>query len=121
MDYSEAGGLRIAKPLYEFVNAEAIPGTGVDPPAFWAGLRARCSRELAPRNKALLAKRDAMQAQIDAWHLRHRGKPFDQAAYQAFLREHRLPGARAGGFRRRAPTMSIPRSPRSPGRSSSCR
>ena len=85
MDYVNAGVLRIARPLYEFVNTEAIPGTGVSADAFWVGLGALVD-ELAPRNKALLHERDILQAQIDAWHLANRGKPTDQAAYLEFLR-----------------------------------
>jgi len=86
MDYSEAGGLRIAKPLYEFINAEAIPGTDVTVEAFWAGFGALVS-ELAPRNKALLDKRDGLQGQIDEWHRSHRSQPIDRDAYVGFLRE----------------------------------
>ncbi|MEO9189344.1 MAG: malate synthase G, partial [Acetobacteraceae bacterium] len=82
----EAGGLTVARVLYEFVNEEAIPGTGVEPEAFWRGFAALL-RELAPRNRALLDRRDALQARIDAWHAERRGKDIDAAEYQAFLRE----------------------------------
>jgi malate synthase len=85
LDYVEAGGLRIARTLYEFVTAEAIPGTGIDPAAFWQGFGALV-RDLAPRNKALLERRDLLQQKIDHWHLAHRGKPIDQDAYLRFLR-----------------------------------
>jgi malate synthase len=85
MDFVNAGGLQVARPLYDFVNAEAIPGTGIDADAFWQGLGALIE-DLAPRNRALLDKRDALQQQIDAWHLDNRGKPIDPAAYQDFLR-----------------------------------
>ena len=85
MDFVNAGGLQVARPLYDFVSAEAIPGTGIDAKAFWQGFGALID-DLAPRNKALLEKRDAMQRQIDAWHLGNRGKPIDPAAYQDFLR-----------------------------------
>jgi malate synthase len=84
MDTIDAGGLRIAQPLYQFVNAEAIPGTGVDAATFWSGFGALV-RDLAPRNRTLLDRRDALQRQIDAWHLANRGRPLDQAAYTAFL------------------------------------
>jgi malate synthase len=86
MDRIEAGGLRVARVLHEFVNDETIPGTGVAPERFWQGLGALV-RALAPRNRALLDRRDALQARIDAWHGEHRGRPVDQAAYEAFLRE----------------------------------
>jgi malate synthase len=78
-------GLSIATVLYDFVNAEALPGTGLDPVAFWTGF-AQLLAEFSPRNAALLAKRDAIQAKIDAWHLAHKAAP-DPAAYQAFLTE----------------------------------
>jgi malate synthase len=80
------GSLTIAKPLYDFVVEEAIPGTGVDPNAFWTGLGQIIS-EMGPDNQALLAKRDQLQEAIDGWHRNHHGKAFDQAAYEAFLRE----------------------------------
>ena len=86
MERAEAAGLKIARTLYDFVNAEAILGTGVAPDAFWSGFAGLLS-ELAPRCAALLAKRDLIQGQIDAWHLEHRGKPFDQGVYLGFLRE----------------------------------
>ncbi|MBV9252141.1 MAG: malate synthase G [Acetobacteraceae bacterium] len=85
MDYVNAGGLQIARPLFEFVNTEAIPGTGIDPSAFWTGFGAMVG-DLAARNKALLARRDELQAQIDAWHREHRGKTPDPQAYIEFLR-----------------------------------
>ncbi|MCJ8168267.1 malate synthase G [Atopomonas sediminilitoris] len=81
----QVGGLQVAKVLYDFVNNQAIPGTGVDAEQFWQGLDALV-HDLAPKNKALLAKRDAMQAQIDAWHQARAGQ-HDHAAYVAFLKE----------------------------------
>jgi malate synthase len=86
MAYVDAGGLKIAQDLYDFVTAEAIPGTGVAPEAFWVGFGALV-RDLAPGNKALLDKRDALQDAIDAWHRGRRGRPLDQRDYEAFLRE----------------------------------
>jgi malate synthase len=85
-DHVEAGGLRIAHPLHHFVTTEAIPGTGIDPAAFWRGF-GDLVRELAPRNKALLERRDALQQQIDDWHRAHRGQPIEGGAYRQFLRE----------------------------------
>jgi malate synthase len=84
MQYVDAGDLRVAKPLYDFVQDEALPGTGVDPKAFWIGFSALV-HDLAPTNRALLEKRDAMQAAIDAWHKEHSARPIDGAAYRAFL------------------------------------
>jgi malate synthase len=78
--------LDVAPVLKTFIETEALPGTGVAPEAFWTGL-AGLLADLAPRNAALLAKRDALQAQIDTWHREHAEKPMDAAAYQAFLRE----------------------------------
>jgi malate synthase len=82
----EAGGLRVAKPLYDFIKDEALPGTGVDAERFWSAL-ADIIHELAPRNRALLATRDELQARIDAWHLEQRGQRIAPAAYKAFLGE----------------------------------
>jgi malate synthase len=86
MDLIEAGGLKIDRTLHDFVVNEAIPETGIAPAAFWRGF-AELVHDLAPINRALLAKRDALQAQIDDWHRSHRARPVDQAAYEAFLRE----------------------------------
>src|SRR5580658_1280599 len=86
MDWVNAAGLIIDPGLYEFVNTEAIPGTGIDPAAFWAGF-AELLSDLGPRCAALLAKRDSLQAAIDAWHIDWRAKPFDQPAYLSFLHE----------------------------------
>jgi len=85
-DRIEAGDLEVAKVLYEFINDEALPGTGVDAERFWSALD-RIIHDLAPRNRELLARRDELQARIDAWHLERREQPFDLEAYQGFLRE----------------------------------
>jgi malate synthase len=79
-----AGDIEIDARLADFVRREAAPGTAVDPSAFWEGFAALV-RRLAPRNAALLARRDALQAQIDDWHRQHPGALFDPAAYRAFL------------------------------------
>src|SRR5690606_3199500 len=78
--------LQVATPLHDFIQNEALPGTGVDPAAFWAGFD-ELMHELAPRNRALLAERDRIQAELDDWHRRNPGPISDQAAYQAFLRK----------------------------------
>ncbi len=82
----EIEGLRVAPVLADFVTNEAIPGTGIAAPAFWRGF-AGMIHDLAPKNRALLAKRDALQSRIDAWHCdrRGRGQPHDPSAYRAFL------------------------------------
>ena len=77
-------GLVVAEDLRRFVSEEALPGTGVDADRFWSGFAA-ILRDLAPRNRALLDRRDALQADIDAWHRDRRGQPHDPAAYAAFL------------------------------------
>jgi malate synthase len=81
----QIGGLRIATSLHRFVEDEALPGSGVDPQAFWEGVDA-IVHDLAPRNRELLARRDELQSRIDDWHREHPGKP-DPDAYTAFLRE----------------------------------
>ncbi len=82
----QVGGLQVAKVLLDFVNNEAIPGTGISAEQFWAGADA-VIHDLAPKNRALLAKRDEIQAQIDAWHQARKGQAHDAVAYKAFLQE----------------------------------
>ncbi|MEQ9133611.1 MAG: malate synthase G [Thalassobaculum sp.] len=82
----EVGGLQIAKSLYDFANAEALPGTGVSAEDFWAAAAA-IVHDLAPKNAALLAERDALQAKIDDWHRQRRGALLDLEAYKAFLKQ----------------------------------
>nr|WP_298114118.1 malate synthase G [uncultured Pseudomonas sp.] len=82
----QVGGLQVAKVLFDFVNNEAIPGTGIAADKFWEGAVAVID-ELAPKNRALLAKRDQIQAQIDAWHQARAGQAHDAVAYKAFLEE----------------------------------
>ncbi|MCE4553687.1 malate synthase G [Pelomonas cellulosilytica] len=71
--------------LARFIDTEVLPGTGVDREAFWAGFSA-IAHELAPKNRALLAERDRLQAELDAWHEAHPGPIADMTAYQAFLK-----------------------------------
>jgi malate synthase len=80
------GGLNVAKDLHDFVGREALPGTGLEAEAFWSGL-AEILADLTPRNRELLAARDAIQAKIDAYHRERRGRPLDQESYESFLRE----------------------------------
>ncbi|MEM7042310.1 MAG: malate synthase G [Pseudomonadota bacterium] len=80
------GELQVDKALCDFVNDEAIPGTGIAPDAFWPAF-ADILRDFTPRNRDLLAKRDRLQTQIDDWHHAQKGRLFDQAAYKAFLEE----------------------------------
>ena len=82
----EKNGLRIAAELVRFVEDRALPGTGLDVAAFWNGFAAIFT-QFAPRNAALLAKRDVLQEKLDAWHEARAGKPIDMAEYTAFLGE----------------------------------
>ncbi|MEV6320826.1 malate synthase G [Nocardia sp. NPDC051787] len=82
----QVGGLQVAGVLHEFVENEALPGTGVDSAAFWAGAE-QVINDLAPRNRALLAERDEIQGKVDAWHAEHPGANYDKAAYKNFLTE----------------------------------
>ncbi|MGB3816111.1 MAG: malate synthase G [Shinella sp.] len=85
MTYTDKNGLSIDGALYDFIIKEALPGTGVDAERFFADFSA-IVHDLAPENRALLAKRDALQEKIDGWY-RANGAPSDMAAYEAFLRE----------------------------------
>ena len=77
-------GLQVAPELVDFIDTQALPGTGIAPATFWAGL-SQMVHELGPENRALLAKRDDIQARIDAWHVAHKDAPHDHEAYKAFL------------------------------------
>ncbi|SCZ34114.1 MULTISPECIES: malate synthase G [unclassified Pseudomonas] len=85
-EHVQVGGLQVAKVLFDFVNNEAIPGTGLTADAFWAGAD-KVIHDLAPKNKALLAKRDDFQARIDAWHQARADQAHDAVAYKAFLQD----------------------------------
>ena len=81
----EIAGLRVAGELFTFIADEALPGTGIGEIQFWKRFAAIVT-EMSPRNRALLARRDALQAQLDGWY-RQNGAPADMAAYKAFLTE----------------------------------
>ena len=82
----QKGGLDIANELHDLVVNEIAPGTGIDPEQFWAELE-NILADLAPKNKALLAKREDLQKQIDSWHKARQGQAIDMAEYKAFLTE----------------------------------
>ena len=82
----DVNGLSIAKSLYDFVQDEALPGTGIRSDRFWAGL-ADIIRDFQPRNQALLAVRDKLQALIDDYYRAHQTPPANQAEYERFLRK----------------------------------
>ena len=79
-------GLSVATVLYDFVNQEALPGTGLEQEAFWAGF-AKLLKHFATTNAVLLGKRDEIQKKLDGWYRAQKGKPHDQGAYEAYLRE----------------------------------
>ena len=80
---AEIAGLRVAGELFTFVADEALPGTGIAEVEFWKRFAAIVNA-LAPKNRALLARRDELQAKLDDWYRAH-GAPTDMAAYKAFL------------------------------------
>ncbi|MBF9197037.1 malate synthase G [Microvirga terrestris] len=82
----QTNGLQVAPVLHDFIEREALPYTGVSADAFWKGL-AGLVKEFAPRDRELLAIRDKLQGQIDEYHRARKGQPFDQAAYEQFLRD----------------------------------
>jgi len=82
----QVGALRVAESLLKMINEEAIPGTGIEPDQFWSALGG-ILRDLGPENRALLARRDELQAQIDAWHLERTGQPHHQEEYRSFLED----------------------------------
>ncbi|RYE64396.1 MAG: malate synthase G [Oxalobacteraceae bacterium] len=81
----EKNGLQIEEQLYRFLVEEALPDTGVEPDRFFEEL-SNIVHDLAPKNRDLLAKRDAFQEKLDGWY-RQNGAPADLAVYEAFLRE----------------------------------
>ena len=85
-DRIAAGGLQVDKELYDFINDEALPGTGVSQEAFWSGFD-RLVHGLAPRNRELLAKREDLQRRIDAWYRENHDEPIDLPEYKAMLQE----------------------------------
>ena len=90
-DRITVNGLQVATVLHDFINNEALPGTGVDADAFWAGA-ASVIADLAPRNRELLAVRDDLQTKLDAWHRDHKDADLtpgsaDFDSYKSFLTE----------------------------------
>jgi malate synthase len=82
----QQGGLQVNPALHQLLEDEIAPGTGVSPEQFWQGLESIVN-DLGPRNRELLATRDALQAKIDRWHQSNPGADYDRAAYKAFLAE----------------------------------
>lgn len=82
--YVEVGGLKVASVLYDFIEAEVLPGSGVERDQFWQGFN-QLVHSFAPKNRELLEKRDEIQSKIDAWHKTHSNPEFKE--YEQFLRE----------------------------------
>ncbi len=81
----EISGLSVDRALYELIDAEVAPGTGVDSAAFWQAF-ADINQQMGPENRRLLEVRDDLQAKLDAWHKTHFGR-IDAAEYRAYLEE----------------------------------
>jgi malate synthase len=79
-------GLQVATVLKNFIDEQVLPGTGIEPAAFWLGFDA-IVHDLAPKNAALLAERDRLQAELDAWHAKHPGPVRNMAKYRRFLQK----------------------------------
>ena len=84
--FIEVGDLKVDEGLYRLVKDEIAPGTGVSVERFWKSL-GEIVRDLEPKNRSLLEKRDRLQAQIDQWHRARKGQAFNRDEYQAFLKE----------------------------------
>jgi malate synthase len=81
----EINGLKVAKELHDFVANEAIPGTGIDAAQFWSGF-AQIVDDLAPKNRALLQKRDALQQKLDDFYKSKRDSGYSEEEYETFLK-----------------------------------
>ena len=85
-DYVQRSDLSVARLLADFIETQALPGTDVDAADFWRALDS-LAHEFGPKNRALLQVREDIQKKIDSYHLDRKGAQWDQAAYQAFLRD----------------------------------
>ena len=85
MKIIEKNGLKISSVMFDFVNNEAIPETGLDSDQFWAKF-SEVVHEMAPTNKYLIEKRETIQKKIDDWHKSNKGKEFDKTEYIKFLK-----------------------------------
>ncbi|AQR61103.1 malate synthase G [Brevundimonas sp. LM2] len=86
MPHHDRAGLSVDPQLSAFLEDEVLPGLGIGADGFWSGV-AQIFARFAPENRVLLARRDDLQAQIDAWHVARKGQPHDPAATEGFLRE----------------------------------
>ena len=85
-EYINIAGIQVAKSLYELVKNEISPGTGIKCDDAWQSF-SNILTKLSVKNRALLSKRDELQARIDAWHLQHKHKKIDYAEYKDYLYE----------------------------------
>lgn len=85
-DRIEKNGLLVASELHNFIENEALPGSGIDAQTFWSGL-AGLAKTYGPKTKAALQHREELQAKIDAWHKDHSGPNYDFVEYKAFLKD----------------------------------
>jgi malate synthase len=113
-------GLQIARPLHDLVHDEILPGTGISSDTLWQGF-AGILCELTPRNRALLARRDELQARIDAWHLSAQGPAARRRSLQGATWSTSATCCRRARTSPSPPKTSIPKSPASPARSWWCR
>ena len=112
--------LQVATELHHFIENQVLPGTGVDSASFWKGFDAIVA-DLAPKNIALLAERDRLQTELDAWHKANPGPIARHDGLPRVPGEDRLPGAGAREGRRPPRRTSTPNSPCRPARSWWCR
>ena len=85
MNYINKNDLKINSTLFEFINKEAIPGTNIKSEDFWKNF-GKVVHELAPINKSLIKKREAIQKKIDDWHKKDENKDFNKEKYINFLK-----------------------------------
>jgi malate synthase len=84
--HEDRAGLKVSGELIALIEQDVLPGLGLDAATFWTGASAIFER-FSPENRALLARRDALQVQIDDWHRARQGQPYDVGASETFLRE----------------------------------
>jgi malate synthase len=78
--------LQVSPDLHHFIEAEVLPGTGIDAASFWRSF-SELVQDLAPKNRALLLERERLQSLLDTWHTQHPGPIKKMAAYQRYLRD----------------------------------
>ncbi|MGL4320335.1 MAG: malate synthase G, partial [Paracoccaceae bacterium] len=86
MTYDIRYGLQVDATLRKFIDEKALPDTGISADSFWSGF-ASIVADLTPKNRQLLERRAALQAQIDEWHRARFGQPHNHDDYKAFLRK----------------------------------